>query len=454
MTTDTIAAIATAPGRSALAIVRVSGPEAIRVVAARFQGADLTQQPSHTAHVGWLVDGAGEEVDQVVVTLFRAPRSATGEDVAEVSCHGGAVVPQQVLRALLQAGAVPAEPGEFTQRAFLNGKLDLTRAEAVAALIHAESSLAHRVSAAHVRGRYADRLARARQQLLQTCALIELELDFAEEDVDFAERSEVQALLEALEKELAELIGSYELGAIVRGGVRVVIGGRPNAGKSTLLNALVGFDRAIVSQAPGTTRDAIEAETEIRGLRFRFVDTAGLRNTADLIEREGVRRAEDAARGADVLLYVFDAACGLDEGERVWLDRLRSELPSLPVLLVSNKADLNAETADDVLPISAHRALADQAALQPLHSLLLQSIRADVLRVDGGTVVMDARHHRHLVAAREAVQRAQEGVVRQDGGDTMALDLRDALHHLGAITGAATSDDVLGAIFSQFCIGK
>ncbi|MFQ5572093.1 MAG: tRNA uridine-5-carboxymethylaminomethyl(34) synthesis GTPase MnmE, partial [Rhodothermales bacterium] len=280
---DTIAALATARGRAALAIVRVSGSEAVSLVAACFRGRDLNMVDSHTAQVGFLLAPNGTEIDQVVVTVFRAPRSATGEDVVEISCHGGDFASALILESLLHHGARLAEPGEFTQRAFLNGKIDLAQAEAVADLIHASSSLAHRVSLAHLQGRYSDWLGRLRDELLELCAFIELELDFSEEDVEFADRERLERLLAHSERFLTDLLDSYRIGELLRDGVCVVIGGRPNAGKSTLLNALVGRDRAIVSPTPGTTRDEIEAEAEIEGLRFRFVDTAGLRDTSDAV---------------------------------------------------------------------------------------------------------------------------------------------------------------------------
>ena len=274
---DTIAAIATARGQAALAIVRLSGAEAVRIAASRFRGTDLTQATSHTAHVGYFLNGDGEDVDQVVVTLFLAPRSVTGEDVVEVSCHGGDWASQHILEALVSAGARHAEPGEFTQRAFLNGKMDLAQAEAVADLIHASSSMAHRVALHQLQGRYSEQLEVLREELLNLSAFVELELDFTEEDVEFADRGQLTAVLDKATSLIRALVETYQIGEWVRDGVRVVIGGRPNAGKSTLLNALLGRDRAIVSSTPGTTRDEIEAELEIEGLRFRFVDTAGLR---------------------------------------------------------------------------------------------------------------------------------------------------------------------------------
>ena len=337
---DTIAAIATARGESALAVVRASGPRAVEVVASRFTNPALAEAPSHTAHVGWITDASGERLDQVVATVFRAPTSATGEDIVEVTTHGGSAAPQAVLRAILDAGARLADPGEFTQRAFLAGKLDLAQAEAVADLIHAQSTAAARAAARGVEGRTSGALATIKDRLVETAALVELELDFSDEDVEFADRRTLERLLAEASGEIGALLSTARLGAFVRDGVRVVIGGRPNAGKSTLLNALVERDRAIVSDTPGTTRDSVEAEREIDGLLFRFVDTAGLRETEDAVEAEGVRRSREAASGADVLVYVVDARTGPDAEEESFLADLASRRPDLPILRVANKADL------------------------------------------------------------------------------------------------------------------
>ena len=457
ITTDTIAAPATARGQAALAIVRLSGPDAVRIAASRFSNEALTEAKSHTVHVGYLLDGEGQRLDQVVVTLFRAPHSATGEDVVEVTCHGGDLAPQLVLRSLLDAGAHLAEPGEFTQRAFLNGKLDLTQAEAIADLIHAQSGLAHRAALQQFEGRVAEAVQSIRDALVQTTALVELELDFAEEDVEFADRTALTDLLDAADRLLTELLDSYRLGALVRDGVRVVIGGRPNAGKSTLLNALVERDRAIVSETPGTTRDEIEAEASIDGLRFRFVDTAGLRETADAIEAEGVRRTHRAIERADALLYVFDTTTGLDTDEQAFLDRTAIGRPDLPVLVIANKSDLlpaGARGPASAFALSAKDALYDPAQLDALRRALRETVSAELSAAEGSAVFVNERHRRHLDAARDAVHRARTALHANTDGDRLALDLRAALHELGSITGAITNEDVLGAIFSQFCIGK
>lgn len=457
---DTIAAIATARGRAALAVVRLSGPEAISIAASCFRGADLNQVASHTAHFGYIRNRDGETIDQVVAIVFRAPRSFTGEDVVEVTCHGGDFASQLILNLFLTSGARMAAPGEFTQRAFLNGKLDLAQAEAVADLIQASSTLAHRVSLQHLQGRYSEALMELRSELLEMAAYVELELDFSDEDVEFAERSRLEALLDRANTILSGLLGSYDVGEIVRDGVRVVIGGRPNAGKSTLLNAFVGLDRAIVTETPGTTRDEIDAETEIEGLLFRFVDTAGLRETTDAIEAEGVRRAERSIRGADLLLYVYDLTLGLDEGEVSFLQNLRATHPQLPILIVGNKEDLVAGAAPpplegfDFIPISARQGRVERERIEPLLHRLVREVMQNLSDPDTSPVVINQRHLRHLDAALGAIRSARQALDSGVSGDALSIDLRFALQELGAITGEITNEDVLDQIFSRFCIGK
>ncbi len=450
---DTIAALATAPGTSALAVVRMSGPSAVAVADACL-GGRLASAASHTAHVGYFVAPTGERLDQVVATVFRAPHSSTGEDVVEITTHGGALASALVLDALVAAGACLAAPGAFTQRAFLNGKLDLTQAEAVADLIHASARQAHRTALAHLRGDYAQGLAVLRDRLLSTAALVELELDFSDEDVAFADRTDLAALLDEADATLADLLGSYRYGQRLRDGVRVAILGRPNAGKSTLLNRLVGYDRAIVSATPGTTRDEVEAEIELGGLRFVFVDTAGLRATDDAIEAEGVRRAHARAAHADVLLYVFDLAAGLATDELALLQGWQQEHPDGALMVVGNKQDTAPRAGLPDIPGAAPFALsaAEGAGLDPLVAALAEAGRAGA--VEASHTVTNARHRAHLAAAHEAVQRASAGLTGGLTGDLLALDLRAALHELGSITGQVTREDVLGAIFSRFCIGK
>jgi tRNA modification GTPase len=451
---DTIAAIATARGRAALAIVRISGNDARPLASAVFRGADLSTVPPNTVHYGYIDRSDGTSVDQVLATVFHAPRSSTGEDVVEISCHGGDFAAQFVLQRVLEAGARMADPGEFTQRAFLNGKIDLAQAEAIADLIHASSSAAHRVSMSHLEGRYSKLLDDLRSELLELVAFIELELDFSDEDVEFADRSRLETLLDEAHSLLGRLLASYSLGERIRDGVRVVIGGRPNAGKSTLLNALVGHDRAIVSPTPGTTRDQVEAEAEIEGLRFRFVDTAGIRETDDAIEAEGVRRARKAIEGADLLLYVVDAREGPDSVEQQLLAEVR---PDLPVIRIANKADLlngEAKVDREWIRLSAYRAIDDESEIAPLIENMVRAVAENLSNTETSAVVTNQRHRRHLRTAFEAVERARTNLDAGVSGDTLSLDLRIALEELGAITGAITNEDVLDQIFSRFCIGK
>lgn len=458
---DTIAALATARGIAALAVVRVSGPRAVAVVDACLPHIPLGEMATHTVQMAYFRHPLdGRRIDQVVVTLFRAPLSSTGEDVVEITCHGGEVAWQLVLQALYAAGARPAEPGEFTQRAFLNGKLDLAQAEAVAELIHADSERAHFTSLAHLRGRYSELLEALREELLEVASFVELELDFSDEDVAFADRPRIAGLLHRARNLVSDLLGSYHFGALVRDGVKVVLAGRPNAGKSTLLNRLVGYDRAIVSPTAGTTRDEIEAEATLDGLRFRFTDTAGLRLTPDAIEAEGVRRARARMQEADLVLYLYDATCGMDEEEVRDVKSLRDARPSLPIVLLANKADLCTDEPGAPLPgfpflaLSAHTAKPNQLAFEALLALLIEQTAGELRNADAAYVVTNQRHRHHLRDALEALDRADLAFQSGGTGEVLALDLRVALHALGSITGAITNEDILSQIFSRFCIGK
>lgn len=458
---DTIAAIATAAGQSALAIVRVSGSSSVEIVDSLFRGASLKNAPTQSLHVGQFFSLKGSDIDQVVVGLFKAPASATGEDVVEISCHGGDRISQIILQELIDAGIRLAEPGEFTKRAFLNGKIDLAQAESIAELIHSKSKSAHTLSLAHLEGSYSKRIEEIATKLLETVALVELELDFSEEDVEFADRPRLEELLSHTHFTLTDLLGSYKIGAVIQGGVDVVIAGKPNAGKSTLLNALVGFDRAIVSSTPGTTRDQVDAESEIKGVLFRFHDTAGIRETDDKIEAEGVRRTLKASDGADVLLYLFDAREGLLDEEKNFLQEWQLKRNREDILLVANKSDLVDEVSDvladnpewQVLRLSALKALNDSSLLKELRDKLTAKVGLGQIDLDESKIVSNLRHRDLLAKTKEAVERAQLALA--DGsGETLSKDIRDALFHLGAITGETTNEDILGAIFSRFCIGK
>jgi len=453
---DTIVARATARGIAAIAMIRLSGAEAIQITETCFERRDLSEKNSHTAHVGYIRASGGEEIDQVVVTIYKSPNTVTGENVVEITCHGGDYVSHRIMETLVEAGARPAEPGEFTQRAFLNGKMDLAQAEAVGEIISAGSRRAQVISLAHLKGSYSVLLGDLRQEMLDLCALIELELDFSEEDVEFADRDRLLELLQRSKTVLGSLLGSYRYGAAVRDGIAVVIGGRPNAGKSTLLNALVGYDRAIVSETPGTTRDEIGAEAEYEGIRLHFLDTAGLRETQNEIEAEGVRRAEASIHRADALIYVYDVTRGLDEEERDFLNDLGKTKPELSVIVIANKSDLMNESVSfpDHIMLSARNAMADEQIVLPLYDRLVESVTTAEAFVEGANVVTNERHKYHLSKALEAITSTMGAVESDRSGDIVALDLRVAMKEIGAITGATTTEDILDQIFSKFCIGK
>ncbi|MBN4056299.1 tRNA uridine-5-carboxymethylaminomethyl(34) synthesis GTPase MnmE [Rhodothermus sp. AH-315-K08] len=457
MSDSTIAAIATARGEAALSIVRMSGPKAISIAAEVYSGSadDLNLVPSHTVWFGIVSDREGRPIDQVVTTVFRGPRSSTGEDVVEFCCHGGAVAPAEVLRALLDHGAEAAKAGEFTQRAFVNGKLGLDQAEAVMDLIHSRSVAAQRVSLRQLQGRLKAQLGSFRSDLLELCGLVELELDFIEEDVEFADRSQIAGLLEGLESLVMRLLASAEYTDTLRDGLSVVIAGRPNAGKSTLLNALVGSERVIVSETPGTTRDFVDAEMTLSGLPVRLTDTAGLREATEEIEREGVLRAKKRIAEADVLIYVFDSTQGLDADEEQYLSALADDQPTLVVVLAANKADLYPQSAVKAgISLSAKNALSDPAVLEALLEEIVRRLPPALLDHEASPGMINARHVGHLRSAADSLSSARRCLDQKLGGELFAVDLRGALDSIGAITGDITNEDVLAEIFGRFCIGK
>ncbi len=450
---DTICALATPSGIGAIAVIRVSGPEAFSIVGNLFSGKKLNAQPSHTIHFGALRDGE-VHVDEVLVSLFKAPRSYTREDVIEISCHGSEFIIQKILRLLLREGARLARPGEFTERAFLNGQLDLAQAEAVADLIAADSEAAHRTALHQVRGGFSQEIKELRQRLIEFASLIELELDFGEEDVEFAQRDDLRRLIAEIQTVLRPLIDSFALGNVVKNGVPTVIAGKPNAGKSTLLNALLKDERAIVSEIPGTTRDVIEESLIYEGIRFRLIDTAGLRDTTDAIEAIGVERTKQQLDKAAVIVYLFDAAELPPEELKTIDEDLKAR--GTPYLLAANKvdkvspADLNSlihSFTPSLLPIQANAG----RGLDELLRKLAGFVKTDV---QSATVVTNLRHYQHLLATSEALDRVSAGLAAGTTPDWLALDIRQALHHLGEITGQITTDDLLATIFSRFCIGK
>lgn len=462
---DPIAALATAPGIGAIAVVRVSGEGAIEIVNRMFRGKDLTQQASHTAHFGTLreqtnqsdVTAADGIIDEVLVTVFRSPKSFTKEDLVEISCHGSEFIIQQILRRLTQEGVRLARPGEFTQRAFLNGQFDLVQAEAVADLIASDSDASHRAALTQLRGGFSRQLKVLRQQLIDFVALVELELDFGEEDVEFAHRDQLRQLMTDIRRVLHPLIDSFSVGNVIKNGVPTVIVGKPNAGKSTLLNALLNEDKAIVSAIPGTTRDVIEDELFIDGIRFRLIDTAGLRQATDTIEAIGIERTQQKMRDAALVVYLFDGLNILPNELQRAIEEVRQS--GKPYLLVGNKLDalnntkrqqLEQAAAEPILWISA----AEKTYLDELKTALSARVRTDSAVHIGSPVVTNARHYEHLTGTDDALARALTGLDAGSTPDWLAMDLRMALQHLGELTGEITTDDLLDSIFSKFCIGK
>ena len=466
---DTIVALSTPPGAGALAVVRLSGPAAIAITASVFSKKSLPQSAGHTLHYGTLRNPSnGEILDEVVVALYRTPRSFTREDVVEISCHGSDYVVRQVLAVLLRQGARLAEAGEFTKRAFLSGALDLAQAEAIADLIAADSALSHRVALNQLRGGFSQELRDLRGRLIKFAALLELELDFGEEDVEFADRTGLALLLAEVRGVVAGLLRSFELGNVIKNGITAVIAGRPNAGKSTLLNALLREERAIVSAIPGTTRDFIEDEVSIDGLRFRFVDTAGLRdNPADEVEAIGVARTRQRVRQAALLLYLFDLTEMSPAEVQAEILELTTGL-DLPVLAIGNKADLT--TAESMTTFTTgFQAGQPQASTMPLvllaagqnqgldalQTALLKQVRGSALEnTASATIVTNVRHARALETAAAHLAAVQAGLDTGLGTELLAADLRHALAALGEITGEISSEDLLTSIFTQFCIGK
>ena len=448
----TICAISTAPGIGGIAVIRISGPDAIRLTDRVFRGHhSLADTPANTVRYGEVVNG-GEVLDDVLCSVFRAPHSFTGEDTVEIACHGSRYVQQAIVRALIDAGCAQAEPGEFTKRAFLNGKLDLTEAEAVADLIAAQSKAEKDLALAHLKGGVSTELKTLRDQLLTLTSLLELELDFADhEELEFADRTELAELTEKIRLRLGTLIDSFRLGNAVKNGVPVAIVGPVNAGKSTLLNALLGEEKAIVSDIPGTTRDAIEDVLYINGLQFRFIDTAGLRETSDTIESIGISRSKAAAEKAQIILYVSSLtdSSQVDEAAiQAWQQSGKT------VIRIRNKADLVSapqakENEPNTLTLSAK-----YDSLEPLKQAIYDAAGVSAGQFELATTISSARHYEALVRAREAILRVQQGMTEGLSGELLSMDLRDSLDAIGEITGEITNNEVLGNIFSKFCIGK
>lgn len=448
-----IAAIATPVGEGGIAVIRVSGKGAISKVNEAFQGKDLTALASHTVHFGKIIDKKGFPVDEVLVTLFHSPKSYTGEETVEISCHGGVLVTQKVLETILSSGVKSAEAGEFTQRAFLNGKLDLDQAEAVADIIHAKSIKA--VDAAHqqLEGKLGNHVRTFRQQIIDATAMIELELDFIEEDVEFANKEQLRKLLEEVDAELTSLLDTYETGRLVKDGVKTVLIGRPNAGKSTLLNTLVGSDRAIVTEIAGTTRDTIDVDWNYDGLLFKLIDTAGLRETEDIIEAEGVKRSQKAFEQADLVIYLKDLSQPFNEEERREIAEFQKRSGETPFILIGTKADIEADLewrTEFDLKISAAEGENIKGLKEHLKNRALENKHYDA----SSLLVTSTRHRDALQKTKEHIQAALTGLSNNMTGDFLSIDLRAALNELGTVTGEITNEHILDSIFSRFCIGK
>ncbi|GAB3991873.1 tRNA uridine-5-carboxymethylaminomethyl(34) synthesis GTPase MnmE [Spirosoma daeguense] len=454
---EPIAALATAPGIGAIAVIRVSGERSIDIINHIFYGKNLADQASHTAHFGTIRSTDGSIIDEVLITVFRAPKSFTKEDVVEISCHGSEFIIQQILRRLMAEGVRLARPGEFTQRAFLNGQFDLIQAEAVADLIASDSDASHRAALTQLRGGFSKQLKELRQQLIDFVALVELELDFGEEDVEFAHRDQLRQLMLTIRRALHPLIDSFSTGNAIKNGVPTVIVGKPNAGKSTLLNALLNEEKAIVSDIPGTTRDVIEDELFIDGIRFRLIDTAGLRQATDQIEAIGIERTQQKMRDAALVIYLFDGRNITPEDFQLAINDIRSS--GKPYSLVGNKLDAIDDAKKQVLENIANEPIvwisaAQQTHLDELKAALSSRVRLDSAVQTGSAVVTNSRHYAHLTGTDNALARAINGLDSGVTPDWLAMDLRVALQHLGELTGEITTDDLLDSIFSKFCIGK
>jgi len=467
-TNDTICAIATANGIGAIGLIRVSGSKSLEIVSTIFSKS-LVEKPTHTVHFGTILSENKDIIDEVLVSIFHQGKSFTGEESAEIACHGSPYIQQQIMRILLQNGCRLAEPGEFTMRAFMNGKMDLSQAEAVADLIASQSKNAHTIAMKQMRGGFSNELKEIREKLINFASLIELELDFAEEDVEFADRTQLKLMVKEVLLYIQKLAKSFELGNAIKNGVPVAIVGAPNTGKSTLLNTLLGEDRAIVSNIEGTTRDVIEETLNIDGIVFRLIDTAGIRESVDTIENLGIERSLEKINQAQIVVVMSDFSEKGSEVEghasmdtltaKEWIEKLQAEHPDKKFVLVGNKADLrqsenqneNEEQTDEIpfIPISAKKGLGIDELKQWMVSQLTENFD-----IANDTIVSNLRHYEALKKTEVSLQKAQEGLHSLTTSDWIAMDIRQAMYDLGTITGDISTEDLLGNIFSKFCIGK
>lgn len=457
---DTICAVSTPHGMGGIAVIRVSGDNALHLVQQRWQGKPLVEMASHTAHLGNILDTHGNILDQVVLTVFRAPGTFTGEDVVELSCHGSMWIQQQVVATLIDAGCRAATAGEFTQRAFANGKIDLSQAEAIADVIASQSQASHHVAMNQMRGAFSRQLNALRSQLLQFVSLIELELDFSEEDVAFADRSRLTALATDIKRVIHSLASSYHDGNAIKNGLPVAIVGPTNAGKSTLLNTLLGDERALVSDIKGTTRDVIEDTVVLQGTLLRFIDTAGIRESTDVIETMGIERSFKKMDEARIVLWMIDTTAPINE-LRNFHTQLTMHCHDKAVIAVINKIDAASSQKvtnelkalqfnGKTIEISAR----DGKGVEQLKQLIIEQASLPQVGDDNAVIVTNSRHYHALVRAGEAIDRTLSGLNTGLSGDLISQDIRECMHYLGEITGEISTDDILGEIFAHFCIGK
>ena len=456
---DTIIALATPNGLGAISVLRISGKQSISVTEKVFKAKNnklLSKQDSHTVHLGHLIK-KGYLLDEVLVTLFKGPHSYTGENTIEISCHGSTYIQKEIINLFIDNGVRVANPGEFTLRAFLNGKMDLNQAEAVADLIASENEGSHKLAMQQMKSGFSDDLKKLRAELLHFSSMIELELDFSQEDVEFVERDEFKKLTNKIKLELNTLINSFQSGNVLKNGISVAIAGKPNAGKSSLLNTLLNDEKAIVSDIPGTTRDSIEDSLIIQGINFRFTDTAGLRETTDFIESKGIEKTINKIKNAKILLYLFDA-------NDTNVNEIKSNINNfkrddLSIILVRNKIDLinqNSKLLDDIKSISKSELLEIEATdTKSVESLKIRLINeVELLNPYTDIIISNSRHYEALIKALRAIEEVNEGLVDNVSGDLLSVDIRRSIDHLSEITGEITNDDVLGNIFANFCIGK
>jgi tRNA modification GTPase len=450
---DTICALSTPNGVGAIALIRVSGEKSLAIVSACFSK-NLSDKPSHTAHFGYFKSLEGTLIDEVLITVFESGKSFTGEEAAEIACHASPYIQQQIIQTLLAAGCRLAEPGEYTMRAFMNGKLDLSQAEAVADLIASQTKGAHDIALKQLRGGFSNELRDLREKLIHFASLVELELDFAEEDVEFADRNELKQLVADVLAYIKRLATSFELGNAIKNGVPVAIVGAPNTGKSTLLNQLLGEDRAIVSNIAGTTRDVIEETLNIEGILFRLIDTAGIREGAEEIEAMGIERSKEKIQQAQVVLCLADVSKENSLEEVItWSEEIRATYHDKKIIIVANKVDINHRSpsfvAGPVIYISAKEGL----GIEQLKTTLVELVTGD-FNISTDTIVSNARHYDALVRTAHSLEKAQYDLDNNITADFVAMDIRQAMYDLGTITGDISTDDLLGNIFSKFCIGK